>query len=168
ICVWTTALALFLLLVAREIRRGFFPSATHIGCLQQVLRAVVVSVRLMAAADDWRVPVETILDVFRIHPEILNRRCHDLRGRLRSNVEHLDRSLIAATHYVIRFIGIECEKRALSAGRVSPARSADATASQLATRDRDRRVVLLPTIDAIRKLIVDVDAIKLRGRHVVL
>src|SRR6185369_5524486 len=138
ICVWTTALALLLLLVAREIRRGFLPSATHVSCLQQVLRAVVVSVRFMVAADDRRVPVETILDVFRIHPEILNRRCHDLCRGLSGDVEHLDRSLIAATHYVIRFIGIECEKRALTAGGVGPARSADATASQLATRDRDR------------------------------
>src|SRR6185369_17669784 len=67
--VWTTAFALFLFFVAREIRRDFFPRAAHVARFQQVLRAVIESVGLVLAPDDRRIPVEAILDVLRVHAE---------------------------------------------------------------------------------------------------
>src|SRR6185503_19823481 len=91
--VWTTALALLLFLVSCEVGRDLFPRATHVSSLQHVLRAVEVSVGFVLTPDDRRVPVETILDVLGVHAEILNRRGHDIRARLRVDVEHLDRAL---------------------------------------------------------------------------
>src|SRR6185295_12145771 len=77
-------------------------------------------------------------------------------------------SLITIAHHKFRIIRIKCEECTFATGRISPTAGANSAASQLSARNRNRRVVLLPSIDSIRKLVINVDAIKLRGGHVVL
>ena len=143
--------ALLLLLVSREVGRDFLPRPAHVGGLQQDLGAVVERVRLVPAPDDGRVPVEAVLHVLGVHAEVLNRRRHDVRAGRRLRIDHLDRALVAAAQHVARVVGVEGQERALSAGRRLPARRGDAPAAQFAARDDDRRVVLLPAVDAVRE-----------------
>ena len=51
---------------------------------------------LVLAPDDGSVPIETVLDVFRVHPEVLNGRSHDARRALSFDIEHLNRALITS------------------------------------------------------------------------
>ena len=129
---------------------------------------MIVGVRLVLAPDNGRVPIETIFDVFRVHPEILIRGSHNVRIGLGANVEHADRPLIAAAEYIFRIVGIECQKRAFAAGGRGPACCRYPAAAEFTARDRDRRTILLAGVDPVRKLVIDVDPVKLRRRHIAL
>src|SRR5690606_27221579 len=59
---WAAALALLVLLVARQVGRYLFPRPAHVTRLHQDLRAVVDGVRLVLAPDDGRIPVVAVLD----------------------------------------------------------------------------------------------------------
>src|SRR6185503_2053780 len=95
-------------------------------------------------------------------------RRHDVRARLRFDVEHLDRSLVTAAQHIPHIVRIERKKRTLATRRRHPAPRRNPAAAELTTRYRHRRVVLLSAVNSIRKLVVDIYAIKLRGRHVAL
>src|SRR6185369_545561 len=114
--VWTTAFALLLFFVAREIRRDLFPRAAKVRSLQHILRAVKISVRLVLAPYNRRVPVETIFDVARVFAEVLNRRGHDVGARLRVDVEHLNRSLVTSAEHELRIVRIKRDEGALATG----------------------------------------------------
>src|SRR6266404_5925886 len=129
---------------------------------------MVESVRFVFAPDDWRIPVKSILNVFRIHTKVLNGRSHNIRAGLRFDIEYLDRSLITVAQYIFGIIWIKGEEGTLAAGRICPARTRNPAASQLATGDGNRCIVLLSSINTIRKLIVDVDAVELPGGHIAL
>src|SRR4029077_9610311 len=101
------------------------PRSTHITCLQQVLRSMVIGVGFVFAPNDWRIPVKSILNVFRVHTKVLNGCSHNLRAGLRSDIEYLDRSLITVAHYIFGIILIKCEKTTPPAGRSCPAGRGD-------------------------------------------
>src|SRR5215813_15223915 len=95
--VGTAGSALLLFFVPSEIRRNFLPRLAPIARLQEILSAMVESIRLVLAPDDWSVPVETILRVFRIHSQVLNGRRHDVGPALCLHIQHFDRSLVTST-----------------------------------------------------------------------
>ena len=157
-----TGLPLLLFLVTCEVGGDSGPRAPEVRCFQQQLRAVIKGVRLVAAPDDWCVPVVAVLHVLCVAPEVLDGRRHDVGACLRLRIQHVDGALIAAAQHVARVVRIEREEGAFTAGRGPPAVGGNPAAAEFTAGNHDGRVVLLRGVNAIGEPVVRIEAVELR------
>ncbi len=156
--------ALLLVIVAREVRADLRPRHAPIARADQHVRGMVDRAVVVWRRHDRRVPVVAVL-----HLATLQRRRHhrvdpDVARSARPVVVLADDPHVAAGVHEARVVGIEGRIGALAPAHGIPILPGDPTAS--ATRDRDRAVVLLATVDVIRESVVHRHAVEL-GRGLI-
>ncbi len=163
-----TAFALLFFFVAGEVGGDFLPGFAHVLGFQQDLGAVVEGTRLVFGPDDGCIPVVAVFHVLGVHAQVLDGGGHDVGTGAGFGVQHFNGTLVAAAHDVAGVVGIEGQESAFAACGSGPGSGGDAAATQFAAGDGEGGIVLLPGVDMVGELVIDVDAVKLCGGHVAL
>ena len=158
--------SLSLPLVAGEVGADHAPGRAAVRRLEEHVAAVVDHAAVLRARGHGRRPVKTVPELVGGHGEPHLGIWLDRAADHARHVELLDDALIAAAVDAHRVLGIEGRHGTLAAADVEPVALTDPLPVG-AAQDADRRIVLLPAIHAIRKLVVGVDAVELRRRLVV-